>query len=131
MLLAGRIAERVVDPISEKDWCDRFDAEQLLAHALRVPPWSEPVRRLMACCSRLVRVQVGMHWPAIERVAFALLEHGTVTGDDVRRLTKETHDEHHTIARGGPALEIRRVAGGYERDCGGAEGALRRVGSPD
>jgi hypothetical protein len=89
MLLAGGIAERVVDPAGEGDWHDRFEAEQMAAHALRVPPWSEPVRRLIACCSRLVRVQVGLHWLAIERVAIALLEHGTVTGDDVRRLMRD------------------------------------------
>ena len=87
-LLAGGAAEvhRVGRPTGDGDWRDRLEAEHLIGLALGVPPWSREVRAVMGAARAFASYVVWRHRHSIERIAAALLERGTLDGDEIREL---------------------------------------------
>jgi hypothetical protein len=85
--LAGEAAQRRFSPRTVRRHHGGGDRELVLAHAL---DWSGSAAQAHALVN-LWQIQaeevVEHRWPAIQRVAAALLERETLTDDEVRRLT--------------------------------------------
>jgi hypothetical protein len=71
----------------EQNWRGSDDRKQALTCALKLSDGdTEAAELLVKWGERRAEVMVGRTWPQVHKLAFALLEHGKLSGDQVRDL---------------------------------------------
>jgi hypothetical protein len=88
--LAGSEAQRRYRPSSVRRHHGQRDAEKALDLAMRVCGSERSVQAYLDWLSVVAADTVALRWPAIERVAQALYERGSLAKDEVLRLVRET-----------------------------------------
>ncbi len=85
--LAGPIAQRRFSPRSVRRYHAHGDYEMATDLALRLGSSKEEADAWVRLWEIQVRGHLDRRWPAVESLAAALVERGTVSGEEARRLT--------------------------------------------
>jgi hypothetical protein len=93
-LLAGVAAESrwLGHRPPDAGWYDRWDVETILSDVTGAAPYGARVQGLLAILERHAQRQVARHWPAIVRVATALLARGTLGGAELRLILSDSQE---------------------------------------
>jgi ATP-dependent Zn protease len=86
MLLAGDIAQRRFAPRSSRNWQTTEDRQTAADLALSICGTGESATAYIAWLTIRARDIVHGRWSLVERVANALLERETISGEDIRTL---------------------------------------------
>ena len=83
-LLAGNVAQRRFNKRSVRHWQASSDFQEAFDLASRLTDVPKGVELLLAWLRHETECLVALRWPQIQAVASALLEHETLTGEQVR-----------------------------------------------